>query len=502
MADGDLIFTRDEDGVTFGPPPPPPAPEEIPHGANFALQMQQSSLDSIAETLTETIAFDQDGMTPWEEIATDVMDHLGIGPDADADDGEDETSDTSSHTLMLTALLRFQAKALSVMLPSDDMAVRTKPAIDLEQITDDDKRDELREKISAAERRVQKFYTDYLFHKLPSYEEDTDQILHDMGLTGVGLRKIVTDRSRQATPVMPEYVAAGDLIVSYSSRNFRMGRYAHKMDMATGDLIRRIQTGVYRAIKVVDQEVPDSTGISDARDKMYGLVPANLMNSETHRIYEVYTHLFLDADPHPKRLPRPYIVTIHSQSREILAIQRNWDQADPDETPLEHFIGYIYHPGKNAVTGIGLGQILLQTTKALRKAQRRTLEAGYLQNHPSGFKLSNLSIRNGDTKVRPGEFVDVDSPTGDIRAALMVHPFQGPSQGLMALAQTLEANGRELGGIASIDFASLMKAGVAAGREKPRGDGSEGRRAGLRARAASAAACRGRARRGPSQKAP
>jgi hypothetical protein len=463
MADGDLIFTRDEDGVTFGPPAPPPAPEAVPHSANLATMIQQTSLDAIAETLTETVAFDQDGLSPWEEIATDVMDHLGVGPDAEPDDGSDETSDTSSHTLMLTALLRFQAKALSVMLPSDDMAIRTKPAFDLTQIEDEAQRDEMTEKISAAERRVQQFYTDYLFHKLPSYEEDTDQILHDMGLMGVGLRKIVVDRSRTATPVMPEYVALGDLIVSYSSRNFRMGRYAHKMDMPTGDLIRRIQTGVYRPIKLVDQDTPDSTALSDARDKVYGLVPANLMNSETHRIYEVYTHLYLAADQHPLLLPRPYIVTIHSASREILAIQRNWDAADPDETPLEHFVGYIYHPGKNAVTGLGLGQILLQTTKALRKAQRRTLEAGYLQNHPSGFKLSNLSIRNGDTKVRPGEFVDVDSPTGDIRAALMMHPFQGPSQGLMALAQTLEANGRELGGIASIDFASLMKAGVAAG---------------------------------------
>lgn len=463
MADGDLIFTRDEQGVTFGPPAAPPAPEGATHGENIASKMTQATLDSIAETLTETIAFDQDGTSPWEDIAVDVMDHLGLGPDAEADDAADETSDTSSHTLMLTALLRFQAKALSVMLPSDDMAVRTKPAFDLSAIEDEEERDAATEAITEAEKRVQQFYTDYLYHQLPSYEEDTDQILHDMGLMGVGLRKIVVDRTRSTTPVMPEYVPAGDLIVSYSSRNFRMGRYAHKMDMPTADLIRRIQSGVYRPIKVVDQAAPDSTAINDARDKIYGLVPANLMNTETHRVYEVYTHLFLQSDPHPKFLPRPYIVTIHSESREVLAIQRNWDAADPDETPLEHFVGYIYHPGKNAATGIGLGQILLQTTKALRKAQRRTLEAGYLQNHPSGFKLSNLSIRAGDTKVRPGEFVDVDSPTNDIRSALMMHPFQGPSQGLMALAGTLEANGRELGGIASIDFASLMKAGVAAG---------------------------------------
>lgn len=168
MADGDLIFTRDDEGVTFGPPPPPSQPEGVAHTANVATEMSQSSLDAIAESLTETIAFDQDGTSPWETIATDVMDHLGLGPDAETDDATDENSDTSSHTLMLTALLRFQAKALSVMLPSDDMAIRTKPAFDLDQIEDEDERDDATEKITAAERRVQQFYTDYLYHKLPS----------------------------------------------------------------------------------------------------------------------------------------------------------------------------------------------------------------------------------------------------------------------------------------------------------------------------------------------
>lgn len=467
MADGDLIFSRDDDGVTFGPPAPPAAPEKgdiKDHTRNLALLIEDTSLNAIAESLTETIAFDEDGQTPWEEIAEDVMDHLGLGPDSLPDNPEDgESADNSSHTLMLTALLRFQAKALSVMLPSDDMAVRTRPARPLDQIQDPEERDQQEETVSAAERRVQGFYTDYLFHKLPSYEEDTDQILKDMGLMGVGLRKIVTDRTRTSTPVMPEYVPPGDLIISYSTKNFRVGRYTHRMDMPTGDLIRRIQSGAYRPIKVVDQQQPEASRLAEARGKMYGVMPAHYMNTETHRIFEVCTDLFLADDEHPKLLPRNYIVTIHAHSRQVLAIQRNWDASDPDETPLEHFIAYIYHPGRNAVSGVGLGQILLQTTKALRKAQRRMLQAAYLQNHPSGFKLSTLSIREGDTKVRAGEFVDVDAPTGDIRSAIMMHPFEGPSQGLMVLSDKLDANGRELGGIASIDFAALMKSGVAAG---------------------------------------
>ena len=461
MADGELNFTRDDDGVSFGPSAPAvQVPQEAEHGINISVNMSENNRSAISESLTENVAFDEEGQVGLGDIAEEDM--LGLKSEGEPDT-DDDNCDTSSHTLMLTAVLRFQAKALSALLPADDMAVRTKPVQDLDQIEDPEQRTQMEEELAKAERRVQGFYTDYLFRKLPSYEDDTDQILADMGTHGLGIRKIVVDRSRKGTPVRPELVRAGELIVSYNTSNFRSGRLTHKMDLATGDLIRRMNSGMYRPIEVTDQSAPEISRIQQARDGIYGFDSGHYMTSETHRVYEIYADLFLNDDPHPLGLPRPYIVTIHAASREILSIQRNWKASDPDETAMEHFVGYLYHPGRSAVTGIGLGQILLQTTKALRKAQRRMLEAGYLQNHPSGFKLSNLSIRDGETKIRAGEFVDVDSPTGDIRQSLMLHPFMGPSQGLMALSASMMEGGRELGGIATLDFAQLMKSGVAAG---------------------------------------
>jgi hypothetical protein len=464
MEDGDLSFQRDGEGVTFGPRRPVVGERpEVRHGRNLALDMSQTTLDAISDSITETVAFDEDGSQGWEDMQEEIHDLVGLSPEAESDIEDDEVADTSSHPIMLTALLRFQAKALSMLLPSDDVAIRTEPAMDLDQIEDEAQRKEIEEQVAAAERRVQKFYTDYLFRRLPSYEEDTDMILHNMGLSGVGIRKIVTDRTRKTMPVIPEPVNPGALTISYASRNFRQGRLTHHIDMETGDLIRRIRAGTYRPVKLTDRDTPDIGTLQRAQDRMYGVEEGGFHETSTHRILEVYGNFFFDDDPHAESLPRPYVVTIHSATREILAIERNWDPQDPDEIPLEHFVAYLYHPGRTAINGVGIGQILMQVTRALRKAQRRALEAAYLQNHPSGFKLSNLSIRDSNTKVKAGEFTDVDSPVGDIRAAMMVHPFQGPSQGLLALADKMEQNGRELGGIASIDFASLMKAGIAAG---------------------------------------
>lgn len=463
MEDGDLTFQRDDEGVSFAPRQQPVlAQREVSHGENLAARMSGTNLDAISNSLTETIAHDEEGMVGVEDIAEEVVDLMGLGPEGKPDT-DDDNCDTSSHPLMLTAIMRFQAKAIAALLPADDMAVRTEPVEDIDLIEDEKEREQREEELNEIERRVQAFYTNYLFERLPSYEDDMDQTLAQMGQMGLGIRKIVVDRSRRDTPVQPETVRPGSLIVSYDTRNFRMGRYTHKVDLDTGSLIRRMNSGMYRPIELVDQSAPDVSRIQAAQDEVYGFKAGHYQSTGTHRLHEVYTSLFLRDDPHPNGLPRPYIVTIHTESRDILAIQRNWDPQDPDENPMEHFVGYLYHPGRSAVTGVGLGQILMQTTKALRSAQRRMLEAGYLQNHPSGFKLGNLTIRDGETRVRAGEFVDVDTPTGDIRNAIMMQPFQGPSQGLMALSTEMKADGRELGGIATVDFSQLMKAGIAAG---------------------------------------
>jgi hypothetical protein len=233
--------------------------------------------------------------------------------------------------------------------------------------------------------------------------------------------------------------------------------------MKTSELIRMMRSGQYREIPSLMPSHVDKDQLTSEVDRIVGLSGGDYQSDEIHTLFEVHCDLRLTEDPHPDGLSRPYIVTIHQTSQEVLSVVRNWEEDDVDEDRIEHFIVYSFSPGKTPTTPIGLGHILSNITRALRDAQRAGLDSAYLQNHPSGFKASSFKIRDDATKIRPGEFVDIDVPNGDIRSALMVQPFLGPSQGLMALADHMEANGKELGGIASIDFAQLMKAGVAAG---------------------------------------
>ena len=466
MPDGDLRIEYDDEGNLLYERPVPPRPAggpNTPHFTNLANEMDETLLDTTATTLTEFVSHDERSREEWGRINAEAWELLGVGPESVADDvDEDGSSDTSDHPLMLTALTRFMSKSVAAMLPSPDEAVNYALAFDPEQIEDKEERRMVKQDANEAGARVKRFYTDYFYRQLPSYVEDTEQLLMEMGLNGIGIRKIYTDTTLHPA-VQASFTPAADIIISYDAKNFRTGRIAHRMQLPTPDLIRLIQSGQYRAVDMMDGEVPQKDPVLEQKDRIVGLSQQYMEGTETHKIYEIHCELFLANDPHPLGLARPYIVTVHSSSMEILSIVRNWRPNDKTERRIEHFVGYLFHPGKSAVYGMGLGHLLANITRALRTAQRRGLEAAYLQNHPSGFKLSSFKVRDDATKIRSGEFIDVDSPTGDIRQALMMHPFEGPSQGLMALASQIEANGKQLGGLATQDLDNLMKAGMAAG---------------------------------------
>jgi hypothetical protein len=465
MPDGNITIQYDDEGnIILDTPAPTPAVRPTgPHFSDLSVGIDEGALNTMATTLTEMISNDERSRHEWEEINAEAWELLGVGPEAEPDEpDEDGSSDTSNSTLLLQGLTRFMSKSMSSLMPSHDEVVNYDLAFDPETIEDKEERRQAVQRAHEAGRRVQRYYTDYFLRRLPSYVEDTEQLLMEMGLNGVGIRKIFTDTTRQPK-VQAAFVPAANIIISYDAKNFRTGRITHRMDMPTPDLIRMIQSGQYRPVgSLVDGDVPQKDKVLEQKDRIVGLSRSYMEGSETHRLYEIHCELFLEQDPHPLGLARPYIVTIHARSMEVLSVVRNWRPNDPTEQRIEHFVGYLYFPGKSAVYGMGLGHLLANTTRALRTAQRRGLEAAYLQNHPSGFKLSNFKVRDDTTKIRSGEFIDVDSPTGDIRSALMMHPFQGPSQGLMALAQQIESNGKQLGGLATQDLDNLMKAGMAA----------------------------------------
>jgi hypothetical protein len=83
------------------------------------------------------------------------------------------------------------------------------------------------------------------------------------------------------------------------------------------------------------------------------------------------------------------------------------------------------------------------------------VDAGTLSNLPGGLKSRGLRVKGDDTPIAPGEFRDVDVPSGSIKDNIMTLPYKEPSQVLMALLNQITDEGRRLGSIADMKVSDM-----------------------------------------------
>jgi hypothetical protein len=166
-------------------------------------------------------------------------------------------------------------------------------------------------------------------------------------------------------------------------------------------------------------------------------------------------NLFIESiDDDEEEIAKPYVVTLERGSGEILAIRRNWNPDDPLMLKRQHFVHYSYVPGFGFY-GLGLIHIIGGYAKAGTSLIRQLVDAGTLANLPGGLKSRGLRIKGDDEPIEPGEFKDVDVPSGSIRENIMPLPYKEPSQTLLALLNQITTEGRRLGAISDINVSDM-----------------------------------------------
>ena len=101
-----------------------------------------------------------------------------------------------------------------------------------------------------------------------------------------------------------------------------------------------------------------------------------------------------------------------------------------------------------------LGGLSRTATSALRQL----IDAGTLSNLPAGFKARGLRVADDDNPIQPGEFRDVDAPSGDLRAGLLPLPYKEPSQTLFLLLGFCVDAGKRFAAVADAKVADSNQA--------------------------------------------
>tara|TARA_R110000772_G_scaffold980_10_gene3476 strand:+ start:2263 stop:4749 length:2487 start_codon:yes stop_codon:yes gene_type:complete len=426
-----------EDGgveVSFGPSDDDDD-EEGGFGENLAELLDEGVLQDLSGDLVELIETDIGSRKEWADTFVKGMDVLGFKYEERTEPWDDACGVYS--TVLAEAAIRFQAETMSETFPAAG-PVKTKI---LGKVT--------KEKEDAAE-RVRTDMNYQLTDRMVEYRPEHERMLYSLGLAGSAFKKVYFDPSmgRQVSI----YVPAEDVIVPYGASNIEQAeRVTHVMRKTENEMKRLMAQGFYRDVELGEPEsFPSDIEKKKAEDGGYSLT-----NDERYTVFEVHADLCIDGvDDDEDELAKPYVVTIERGTGEVLAIRRNWDEEDPLTLKRDHFVHYVYVPGFGFY-GLGLIHIIGGYARAGTALIRQLVDAGTLSNLPGGLKSRGLRVKGDDTPIAPGEFRDVDVPSGNIKDNIMTLPYKEPSQTLLALLQRITEEGRRLGAISDMNVSDM-----------------------------------------------
>jgi hypothetical protein len=181
---------------------------------------------------------------------------------------------------------------------------------------------------------------------------------------------------------------------------------------------------------------------------------------DRYKLLEMQVNLDLpgyeDTDKHgePTGIALPYIVTIEKSNQKVLAIRRNWQPDDKLKLNSNHFVHYGYIPGFGLYC-FGLIHLIGAYAKSGTSILRQLVDAGTLSNLPGGLKSRGLRVKGDDTPISPGEFRDVDVPSGSIRDNILPLPYKEPSQVLAQLMNQIIDEGRRFASAADLKVSDM-----------------------------------------------
>jgi hypothetical protein len=336
--------------------------------------------------------------------------------------------------LLTEAAIRFQSEMITETFPAQG-PVKTQiiGAID-------------RLKEEAAE-RVRDDMNYMLTERMIDYRSEHERMLYSLGLSGAAFKKIYPNPSTEL-PAAP-FVPAEDLIMPYGASNvYTAERVTHVMRKTENEIKKLQVAGFYRDVEL-GEPVRFFTDIEKKKAEEQGYT---LTDDDRYQVLEI--HVDWDMPGYEDEVPLPYVVTVERGTQTVLAIRRNWEETDKKKLKRQHFVQYTYIPGFGAY-GLGYIHLIGGYARAGTSIIRQLVDAGTLSNLPGGLKSRGLRIKGDDTPIAPGEFRDVDIPSGSVRDNIMPLPYKEPSQVLSMLLERITEEGRRLAAIADLKVSDM-----------------------------------------------
>jgi hypothetical protein len=394
---------------------------------NLADIMDERELDSLGNELIADFEKDQRDRREWIQTYVEGLKLLGLRYEERTEPWQGACG--VFHPMLTESVVRFQAEGIMETFPAAG-PVKTKV---IGRETPETEESAL---------RVQNDMNYQLTEVMTEYRPEHEKMLWSLPLAGSAFKKVYYDPSKGRQ--MAVFIPAEDIVVPYGASNLETAeRVTHVMRKTENEIIKLQEAGFYRDVDLgqpgyelddIEKQKAEENGMSAIQDDRY-------------RILEMHVDLNLKGFEHKDKKGRetgialPYVVTVEKGTGTVLAVRRNWYEEDELHLKRQHFVHYQYIPGFGFY-GYGLIHLIGGYAKSATMLIRQLVDAGTLSNLPGGLKARGLRIKGDDTPIQPGEFRDVDVPSGSIRDNILPLPYKEPSQVLFALFQNIVEEGR------------------------------------------------------------
>lgn len=429
--------------------PPEAFVQSVTQSSNLAEGMDENTANGIAQDVMRDFDTDMSSMEDW-------MDRMKKGIELAKLVKKDKTypfpnASNIKYPLITSAALQFNARAYPAIVAPDRM-VKVKTYGN----------DQSGQKAARAE-RVSEHMSYQLSVEIEEWEEETDKLLVMLPIVGTMVRKVWYDSARGRPRC--RLVEPGCFIVNEKVKVLNDApRCSEILPLYPVEVRERVQSGTFLDI---DLEIDDKD-------------PQGLQE-----FIEQHCRIDMDDDGYPE----PYIVTVHRKTRKIVRIVADFEPMDvkyeieqvqvpvpaigmdalgqPVQTMQmqmqenkvgirsirrgSYFVAYHFLPSLDGkFWGTGLGMLLGDISASINTIINMMIDAGHMASLGGGFIGSELRLKGGNTRFKPGEWKNIGASGGDVRTAVQPMTFPGPDATLFQMLGLLIDAGREIASVQDV----------------------------------------------------
>lgn len=397
---------------------------------NLAFILNEQELRKIGGTLKDAIEDDIQSQSPFYEAVGKMVELMGI--ELSPSNRESDLPFTGASSIYSGALFEtYQSLMASIQSnifkPSGmvDTCIVGEPTAELEDRA----------------MRMKDWFNNFIYNVAKEYIKESKTSAGWACVAGSAYKKVyicpILKRPTIAAIPVEKFV-----VNSIYATHVTACRRTHILELSEKDFQSRMLMGMYKDIDLV-KDTDDYSGdnpIDQILNRVEGIEPMYNRIDGIFKLYECHADLHIEGDHYASTdgLPCPYIVTLDSDSGEILSILRNWKENDPHRQRIEYFVNY-YMLTPLRGSGYGLVHYAGGLAEGATSLGRQLINAAIYANFPGGVYQMGTRLENNNIRPKPGEFVPIMC-TGSVKDAIQPLPYREPSPTLNILKKEIEDN--------------------------------------------------------------